>query len=71
MKTRVSTTVIFEIEHDEPYGDVQEVLEDMPHLTDFGDAFILADGDLPRIISTYVVEDTVEEMNYEEETTDQ
>ena len=70
-RTRVITTVEFEIEHDEPYGNKQEILEDMPHLTDFAQAFILGDGDMPRIVSTYVIEDEVREMNREEETADQ
>jgi hypothetical protein len=66
-RTTVFTTVRFDIEHDEPFDNKEAVKEAITYLTDFGDAFILADGDLPRIVETEVIEDDVGMMNVQEE----
>lgn len=66
-RTTVFTTVRFDIEHDEPFDTKDAVKETITYLTDFGDAFILADGDWPRIVETEVIEDDVGVMNVPQE----
>lgn len=66
-RTTVFTTVRFDIEHDEPFDNKDAVKETITYLTDFRDAFILADGDWPRIVETEVIEDDVGVMNVPQE----
>jgi hypothetical protein len=66
-RTTVFTTVRFDIEHDEPFDNKESVKEAITYLTDFGTAFILADGDWPRIVETDVIEDDVGDMNVPQE----
>lgn len=65
MRTSIVTTIRFEIEHEGEVSDKQDVYNFLAAHTGFHDAFVGAtDGEF-TIVDADVIDDDIEDMNYE------
>lgn len=65
LRTSVITTLRFEIEHDGEASDKQDIYNFLAHHTSFRDAFMdKTDGEF-TIVDVDVIDDDIEDMNYE------
>lgn len=65
MRTSIITTVRFEIEHEGEVSDKQDVYNFLAAHTSFYDAFVgQGDGEF-TIVDADVIDDDIEEMNYD------
>ena len=65
LRTSIVTTLRFEIEHEGEISDKQDVYNFLAHHTSFTDAFAGAtDGEF-TIVDVDVIDDDIEDMNYQ------
>jgi hypothetical protein len=65
MRTSIITTIRFEIEHDSEVSDKQDVYNFLAANTGFHDAFVGAtDGEF-TIVDADVIDDDIDDMNYD------